>query len=50
MVSFFKKLFSKQEQDIWATLIEKSMKEWNFDESAIKKLLNAWDSDKNTFV
>lgn len=31
-------------------LIDKCMKEWNFDDSAIKKLLNAWDSDKNTFV
>eukprot|EP00347_Sterkiella_histriomuscorum_P000966 403373845 len=50
VVSFFKKLFQKQEQDMWLMLIDNSMKEWKFNEGEINKMLHTWDPEKNTFT
>jgi very-short-patch-repair endonuclease len=49
VVSFFKKLFQKQEQDLWLMLMDKSMKEWKFNDQQINKMLLNWDPDKNQF-
>lgn len=52
VVGLFRKLFQRQEQDMWLMLIERSMKEgeWNFNENEINRLLHTWDSDKNIFA